>query len=368
MSPAGLRYPRSVMRPIRVCHLSLGLTTGGMERLLVDFGRFRDASAVEPRFVALGDVGEPAREIRALGLPVHEEADGSGSGVSRLWRLVRLFRQLQPDVVHTHNPAPQLWGTVAARLARVPVVVHTRHGHALGSLSGPLVGVLCRLANRVVCVSDDLRRDLMRRHRLAEPKVVRIWNGIDTSRFAWAGPRMEPTAIAVSRLSQVKDIRTLLQAAAAVGRELPEFRIRIVGDGPLRSELEEQAKGLGLDRHAEFLGERHDVPALLARAGFFVSSSVSEGLSLTLAEAMAVGLPVLATAVGGNPEVVQDGVTGRLVPAGDPRALADGLLALWKERDRWEGMGRAGRDRVLAHFDVRRMVKDYETLYGSVLG
>lgn len=355
------------MPRLRVCHLSLTLNTGGMERLLVDFARFSDASVVETTFLALQDAGEPARQLRDLGVPVRHGVAGRRSGLPRLLRLARAFRELRPDVVHTHNPAPQVWGVLAGRLAGVPAVVHTRHGHALGNLPAPVVGRLFAGADRVICVSEDLRRDLLRRHRLPEQRVIRIWNGIDTSRFSWSGPRCEPTAVTISRLAAVKDLPTLLRATAIVAKELPAFRLRIAGDGPQRGELEALAQGLGIGGRVEFLGERHDVPALLAEAGLFVSSSSTEGLSLTLAEAMAVGLPVLATAVGGNPEIVLDGVTGRLVPPGDPRALAEGLLSLWAAREGWRDMGRAGRDRVLAHFDVRRMVREYEDLYAAVL-
>lgn len=355
------------MPPLRVCHLSLTLNTGGMERLLVDFARFRDPAAVEPTFLALQDAGEPARQLRELGVPVRHGIAGRRSGGARLLRLAKTFRELRPDVIHTHNPAPQVWGVLAGRLAGVAAVVHTRHGHALGSLPAPLLRPLFAQADRVVCVSEDLRSDLLRRQGLAPDRVLKIWNGIDTSRFSWAGPRSEPVAVTVCRLAAVKDIPTLLRATALVVKELLGFRLRVAGDGPLRGELDALAQGLGIADSVEFLGERHDVPAVLADAGLFVSSSSTEGLSLTLAEAMAVGLPVLATAVGGNAEIVKHGVTGRLVPPGDPRALADGLLAMWAERARWEEMGRAGRERVLAHFDVRRMVRDYEDLYARVV-
>jgi glycosyltransferase involved in cell wall biosynthesis len=338
-----------------------------MEHLLVDFARFSDLAAVEPSFLALQDVGEPARQLRELGVPVREGVAGRRSGLPRLLRVAQAVREMRPDVIHTHNPAPQVWGVLAGPLAGGPAVIHTRHGHALGTLPAPFVGGLFRGADRVVCVSEDLRRDLLGRYRLAEDRVIRIWNGIDTARFAWAGPRREPTAVTVSRLALAKDVPTLLRATAIVARELPAFRLRVAGDGPERAALEALARGLGIAGHVEFLGERHDVPALLAGAGLFVSSSLTEGLSLTLAEAMAVGLPVLATATGGNPEIVLDGVTGRLVPPGEPRALAEGLLALWAARERWTEMGRAGRDRVRAHFDARRMVRDYEHLYALVL-
>lgn len=361
--PLLLRYPSRSVPIMRVCHVSLTLATGGMERLLVDFARFHDRALVEPHFVVLGETGEPAREIRERGFAVHELRSVSDSAVTRVGKLRRLFLELRPHVVHTHNPAPQVWGTVAARLARVPCVVHTRHGHALGNLSTPVVAGLSWMADAVACVSEELLRDQQRRCRIPGTRILRIWNGIDTERFAWAGPRIEPVALAVCRLSPVKDIATLLRAMALVRQEVPEFRSRIAGDGPSRSALEDLAAQLGIRESVEFIGERSDVPSLLREAGLFVSSSLSEGLSLTLLEAMAVGIPVVATAVGGNPEVVDEGVTGWLVPPSEPALLARAVVRAWSNRGSWPEMGRSARLRVCSDFDVRRMVHDYEALY-----
>jgi len=354
------------MSALRVCHVSLSLSTGGMERLLVDFARLHDREGVEPHFAVLGETGTPAVQIRKHGARVHELGIHGGGRMARLRGTYRLFRQLRPQVVHTHNPAPQVWGTIAAKLAGVPHVVHTRHGHALGNLSTPTVAALSWLADAVVCVSEDLSRDHRRRCRIPGTRILRIWNGIDTERFAWSGPRIEPVAVAVCRLSPVKDIATLLQAAAIVLDHIPEFRLRVAGDGPSRGELEALIARLGIGEKVELLGEQGDVPALLASAGLFVSSSLSEGLSLTLLEAMAAGLPVVATRVGGNPEVVSDGTTGWLVPPADPRALAAAIVRAWASREGWTAMGRAARERVCADFDVRRMVRDYEALYARI--
>jgi glycosyltransferase involved in cell wall biosynthesis len=170
----------------------------------------------------------------------------------------------------------------------------------------------------------------------------------------------------VGRLSPEKDQATLLRAVARVIRAEPSFRLEIAGDGPCRDDLHRLTGELSLAGTARFLGQVRDVPGLLARAGLFVLSSLSEGISLTLLEAMASGLPVVATRVGGNPEVVLDGQTGWLVPPADPDALAAALLELWGNPEAGRQRGAEGRCRVEQHFDVRGMVAAYEAMYRNV--
>jgi glycosyltransferase involved in cell wall biosynthesis len=141
----------------------------------------------------------------------------------------------------------------------------------------------------------------------------------------------------------------------------------MIGNGAERAMLEDLTKTLGIEANVEFLGERSDVPELLARAGFFVSSSKSEGISLTILEAMAVGLPVVTTRVGGNPEIVVEGQTGHLVPDQNPEALAAAMLQMLDHRDMWPAMGELGRRRVEQQFEIRTMVRQYEELYSEVL-
>ena len=218
-----------------------------------------------------------------------------------------------------------------------------------------------------MCISDDSSRTALQGG--LPPRLVQtIHNGIDLERFSPAGPAPDGPAVIVARLAPEKDVATLLRAAAVARSAQPDFRLEIAGDGPCRTELERLAAELGLADGVRFLGPVRDVPALLRRARLFVLSSLTEGISLTLLEAMASALPVVATRVGGNGEVVTEGETGLLIPAGDPAALAEGMLALWNDPGRRVEMGRAARRRVEEEFDVRRMVARYENLYEQLTG
>jgi glycosyltransferase involved in cell wall biosynthesis len=172
----------------------------------------------------------------------------------------------------------------------------------------------------------------------------------------------------VGRLTPVKDVETLVRATKLAVQVDPTFRLEVAGDGPCLPALKRLTSELGLLDHIRFLGEVRDVPALLARASVFVLSSLSEGISLALLEAMARGLPVVATRVGGNPEVVVEGETGLLVPARSEVELAWAMQRLRNDPEGSRRMGEAGRKRVLQHFDVRQMVAAYEALYLDILG
>lgn len=367
------QHATSLNRPkrrIRVCHVALTLCTGGLERLLVDFGRFHDAERFEPEFLALGDVGQPAEEIAALGKRVHR-IDASAIGKLTLIRTLSAFlRDGRFDVLHTHNAFPHLYGSIAARLAGVSTVIHTRHGRRFGETWKERLhfSIGGWFSDRVVGVSDDTSELCRHRGWFRKHKVSRVWNGVDLDRFGILRTNHDrPTAITVARLSAEKDLETMLQAAKIVAERQPTFRLVIVGDGPERANLHATARRLGLDQVVSFLGERNDVAELLAQAAFFVCSSRTEGISLTLLEAMATELPVIATEVGGNPEVVVDQSTGMLVPPRDPRALADAILTLISDPQSWDRFGKAGRQRVENHFGIRSMVQQYEAIYSEHL-
>ncbi|MEI8381230.1 MAG: GT4 family glycosyltransferase PelF [Planctomycetota bacterium] len=353
-------------RRLRVCHVSLTLKTGGLERLLADIARHHDEGCT-PEFLALTEVGRFAEIIRDAGCTVHRLNPSGRFG--QLKQMVQLFRRGQYDVVHTHNTYPHLYASIAARLAGVPVVVNTRHGQRAGHgwKSRTQFRWASHLVDRIIAVSDDAARLCVDADGVKPRKVIRIWNGIDIDDFQFTGPITTPVAISVARLSAEKDFPSLLQAMAIAVREVPDLKLKLVGDGPERPRLEQLTDELGLRAHVEFLGERKDVPELLSQAGFFVTASLTEGISLTLLEAMAVGLPVVATSVGGNSEIVDAPQTGRLVPPADPDKLAAAMVAMCHEKTQWPAMGQAGRRRVEEHFEVRRMVSDYEDLYRQLL-
>jgi glycosyltransferase involved in cell wall biosynthesis len=201
----------------------------------------------------------------------------------------------------------------------------------------------------------------------ARPEQVRvIRNGIEVSAFDPSGYDQRFSrgrAVAVARLNPVKDIATMLRAVSAVVEHRPDFHLDLVGDGPSRAALEVLRGELGLERHVTFHGVSDDVRRFLENAAVFVQTSISEGISLTVIEAMAAGLPVVATHVGGTPEVVEDGVTGLLVPSGEPSAVANALVSLLTDRSTALLMSRAARQRAERLFDVRQMTSSYEALY-----
>ncbi len=354
-------------RPPRVCHVSLTLQTGGLERLLADIARHHNADQCRPEFLALNEVGRFADVIRDAGCTVHTLRRSGRFG--QLRQMVRLFRAGRFDVVHTHNTYPHIYASIAARLAGVPVVVNTRHGQRSGHgwKSRTQFRWASHLVDKIIAVSDDAAHLCVQADRVSKRKVVRVWNGIDIDDFHFSGPAAATVAISVARLSAEKDFPTLLRAMSIAVQQVPDLVLKLVGDGPERGRLEDLTQELNLARHVEFLGERTDVPALLAEAGFFVTASLTEGISLTLLEAMAVGLPVIATSVGGNSEIVDAPRTGQLVPSGDAAGLASAIVAMCQQSDRWLALGRAGRARVEQHFEVRRMVADYERLYRELL-
>jgi glycosyltransferase involved in cell wall biosynthesis len=352
---------------IRVAHVVETLDLGGLEKLITEFARHTDRTRFAPMVVTIGRRGLLADEVETLDCPVISlnRPPGVRSRVWSITQMARIFRRERVGVVHTHSEGPLLFGAPAARLAKVPRVVHTRHhGPDLGSSRRALTGMAfaARWVDCVACVADDGARRAAD-EGIDASKIQTIWNGIDLDRFAFRGPAPGGPAVVVARLSPEKDVETLLRATSIVARQMPEFRLEIAGDGPNRSGLEVLAKELNLGERARFLGRVDDVPALLGRASMLVLPSRMEGISLTLLEAMARGLPCVATRVGGNPEVVIDDQTGLLVPPGNPKALAHAIQTLWNDPERAEALGRAGRARAERHFDIRRTVATYESIY-----
>ncbi len=356
-------------RRLRILHLTQGLDVGGQEKLLVEFARHADRTRFDLGFVSLGERGALARDIEACGWEVTALGRPDGLRPALVPALVRLFRHWRPDVVHTHDDRPLLYGAPTAWIARVPRLVHTKHYGQVAHITPRqtfLSTLAARLADRFVCVSRDATRTAVAQGVPAD-RLCTFWNGIDLTRFDSAGPRPGGSVVTVARLSPEKDLATLLQATAQVARDFPGLCLEIAGKGPCLPDLQRLANELGLAERATFLGEVSDVAGLLERAALFVLPSRTEGISLTLLEAMARGLPVVATRVGGNPEVVVDGQTGLLVPAGEPQQLAAAMLALLRDPHRGKLMGQAGRRRVEEHFEVCGMIARYEGLYEQLL-
>jgi glycosyltransferase involved in cell wall biosynthesis len=340
-----------------------------MERLLVEFARHANRDRYRLRFFSLTDMGRPGEDIASCGWPVQCLGKPSRFRLGTVLQIAGLLRSQKIRVVHTHNSGAMIYGALAARIARAGAVIHTRHGQRFGASRGQTLRFAwtARLVDRVVGVSEDTARQCLS-DGIAAKRVRMIRNGIDLTRFTPTEHPADGPAVLVARLAPEKDLPNLMQAAAILTGQDPSFRLLIAGSGPCFEETRQSIGQLGLTRHVELLGERSDIPAILARSSLFVLSSKTEGISLTLLEAMACGLPVVATRAGGNGEVVQDGQTGWIVPVGDPGQLAIAIQRLRRDPIEAKRFGAAGRSRVESEFNVLRMVLEYERLYEEVLG
>lgn len=352
---------------LKVVHVTLGLEVGGQERLLVEMARHRDASRFDWAVISLGTRGPLADALEAIGVGV--VAMGSPEGFTPLlWsRLSSMFHVEHCDVVHTHDDRPLIYAMPAAWWAGTKRRIHTHHHGQLDQFTWRqrfLLRQAARFAQHFICVSHDSARYMVDQG-VSRSIVQTIWNGIDLTRFAYQGPCDNGSVVTVARLSPEKDIATLLRAIPHVVAKMPQARFDIAGDGPCREELRGLARTLNIADQVTFHGTSHDIPAFLCRARLFVLPSLSEGISLTLLEAMARGLPVVATNVGGNPEVVDAGATGLLVPPGDAKALAESIVELLTDMARCQRMGATGRQRVENYFDICKMTARYETLYSE---
>ena len=326
--------------------------------------------------------GPLVQELTSLGLPLTRLPRLMRIDPFLFWGMVSLIRRESPQIVHTHLFKSDFHGRLAARIAGVPVVVSTLHSidpWAQERSLGRLYGWTARFADRVIAVSEDVRRFHATYTGIPEEKLVTIENGVDIHRFA--GLESSGRAVrkeldfdnaalvfgVVGRLTPPKDHSTFLKAATLILKKVPKARFLIVGEGPLRKDLEVQAQKTGLGNAVIFTGLRKDVPAVLAALDVLVFSSLWEGLPVALLEGMAAARPIVATTVGGIPEVVLPDKSAFLVPPGDAHALAQACLRLASDPATRHSMGQAGLERVVARYSIDAMIDRTAALYAKLL-
>jgi glycosyltransferase involved in cell wall biosynthesis len=338
---------------------------GGKERMVLELARRHDRSKLNVQVVLLGGRGSLVGELDGSDCKVHVLNCPLGFQPSLIYRLGRVFRENRIDIVHTHDDRSAIHALPAALLAGIRQRIHTLH-HTQIIYGTPLrINMLAwvgRLAKTFVCVSQA-GADMMRTQGITDTCIKVIHNGVDLQQFSCSGPNSAGPAITVARLSPEKDLAFLLRAVVHLLEPLSEFRLEIAGEGPCKAKLLQMAQSLGIADRVVFLGERFDIPELLSRARLYVLASRTEGVSLTLLEAMSRGLPVVATCVGGTAEIVVHGKTGLLVSSRDAAALARAIQQVWSNAGLASSLGLAGRRRVENEFDIDRAVAQYETLY-----
>ena len=378
-----MSLPPPGSRRVRLLYVAGNFVTGGAERHLLEMWRRIDRTRFDVRIAVLKREGAFTPLVESVGLPIHDLGVGrrvyDWSGVRGLMRLVSLVREFRPDIIHGYLFGPNLFAALAGRLCRVPVVcVAKRNVDAFESPRQVAVQRLAhRLATHVTAVSREVAASSV---ALGIPasRVTVIENGVDVSRFDGvtrrgsisgleAVPEVARLIGSVGCLAPRKDYGTLLAALEKLAAK-HDFRCAIAGDGPERAALEAQAAERGLAGRVLFLGERSDVDRLLPAFDVFTLSSREEGIPNALLEAMAAARPCVATRVGGNAEVLDDGRTGWLVPPQDPGALAEALGEALSRPDEAARRGTAARTAMQEQRSIDAMVRRHEAFYLGALG
>ena len=366
---------------VRVAQLVTELDPGGAERVVHDIATGLDPGRFEPLVISVRPAtGDVAGWLARAGVPVRSVGSRGRLGLGDARRLETILREERVEILHAHLVRAIHLGAKAGRRAGVGATVATVHDiqRMLGRLR---LGAMRRAAGRLdaaACVSEAARGDLVARVGIAPEKVRVIPNGIDPARFEGPFDRDETRrslgvdkdaflVLSLGRLRPEKGHDVALRAMTLAAREEPRARLVVVGDGPQRARLERLASRLGLGARAVFAGQREDVPAILSAANCMVAPSRYEGFGLAAAEAMAAGLPVIASDVYALPELIEDGVSGMLVPPEEPGELAKAVLRALRDGGLARALGAAARERVRERFTLGKMLRSYESLYEDVL-
>ncbi len=366
-----------------VLHIIYSLYRGGAERSIETLLLGSSAGKYIHTVCALEDGGDLVHRFRSLGTEVVVMEKSRRGRLSLLPRLSSLIGRTKPDILHLHNSPAGFWGTIASVTARPRIpIVRTEHSPWRPDGMNPVYRALYpRLASRassIIAVSDHARRSYTDRFPFLGERFITIHNGIDPSSFlALPDKRICRSILSlppdgmiagtVGRLVPVKNHLLLLEAFATVRKAVPDSHLAILGDGSLEPALRLAAIELGIHTVVSFFPPTPEVARFLSSLDIFVLSSDSEGLPLTLLEAMASRIPSVATSVGGIPEVIRDGDNGILVPAGSPAALAGGMVELMKDRSKRLSVGDRGVETIKNRFSAERFIEETEAVYDKVL-
>jgi glycosyltransferase involved in cell wall biosynthesis len=362
-----LKLASAPPRPARLVFLLQDLTFGGTQRQTLELARRLNPARFQVEIWVLA-AGEHLTPLAGrVGIPVIRLGRHQQVGPAALARLGRRLINQKLDVLMPLTVVPNIWGRMLGRLARVPLIIGNCRGG--GAPRQQFERRLWPLAHHILCNSQAIQRVLTDSCGVPSARLTTILNGVDTDYFQPpAAPSAGPSRVlCVARLVPEKDHDTLLAAFHLTAQEHPEAELWLVGDGPRLPALRELAQRLSISDRVKFIPPREDLRLLLHQASLLVLSSQTEALPNVVLEAMAAGLPVVATRVGGVPELVELNRTGWLVNPGDAPALAAALSQALADPDARQAMGRAGRERAVKHFSLETMARKYESLLDRLL-
>jgi len=372
---------------IKIGYVVSSLNYGGVEKYVVDLVNRIDRRCFEPIIFSFKPDG-PLKTQLKRGVKIHELQKGKGNDFVLPVKMARLFRKEEIDIIHSNNWSTFAESAAARWIAFTPAMLHAQHGLEMNDTEAFLKmkrykrnmmrRTLTYFTDQIVTVSNATKKFVCDEWKTPEKKVKTIYNGVDfislTSPFNLRKKVRKNLGIdeddlvigSVGRLMKVKNYPSLIKAFASLSVKNPNLKLMLIGDGPEKEYLTALIKGFYLDDKAMLLGHRSDVRELLVAMDIFILPSFSEGISISLLEAMAASLPVVVTEVGGNPEVIENNISGIIVPPDDSEVLANVMWQLVNQTVRRQNLGVHARNRVEKKFNLNRCVKEYEDLYFSL--
>jgi sugar transferase (PEP-CTERM/EpsH1 system associated) len=367
---------------IKIMQITHDLNIGGLQRLVVDISKYLDKSRYDVSVCALREGGILENElirnsIKVIKLPAAQ----NGVDYLAFWKLYKILRDERPHIIHTHNTQPFVEGSLAAFLAKVPVCIHTEHGRQFPDKKRYMFAewLFSHYVDQIVAVSESAKKDLVTYEKINSDKIQVIMNGIDGNKYNGTIVRNKKSKELgidtnydfilgfAGRLSPEKGLTYLLKAMGIIVNKYPNTLLLIAGEGVLMADLKKETEQLNLNNNIKFLGPRSDIPEIMKLLDIFVLPSLREGLPLVLLEAAAASLPIVATDVGGNKEIVTDGLNGLLVKPQDEQSLSRAIEYLMGNNDRKKTFGLYSFEVFKNRFSIGSMIEAYEYIYHKCL-
>jgi sugar transferase (PEP-CTERM/EpsH1 system associated) len=367
------------VRPIRVLHLIQGLEVGGLENIVVSLLKGLCRERYQPSICCYDSLGSLTQSLDGT-INIHYLKRKAGIDYMYPFKLASILKRENAQILHLHNSTAFFYGVIAGKIARVPAIVYTEHARdVFPNLKVRITDkILSFFTDRVTVVADYLKNNLIKYEWFNPSKIMTIYNGIDDSKFGIKSDsaeikrelgifRFNRIIGIVARLDPIKNHKNLIAAMQNVIKEFPDTVLLTIGDGPFKDELKSFVMECKLEKHIMFLGTRDDIPRLLSIIDVFVICSSSEGLPLTLLEAMAAGKPIVATYVGGIPEIIEHDIDGLLIPPHNTEALSDAIMKLLRNTEKARLLGIMAKRKFEKNFSLSLMVKKYEEVYESLM-